>query len=238
MPVDGNRAPRPCPWGGSRCWRSTAARDAMIGSGSHVCGPPWVALAATWENGVPEATSAAAAWASRLAGVHRGRQHAVSNSARCRLEVALQLAPRGSRRRRGPPAARAGGGDELHLLVDERRRHGAQHLVPGERLAGQAAAVPDVLPHRLLQDLGHHLGDLRAQVGAGGGSAGPASRSRAAASATPRTIWWPISVSRYVATKALVAVGWSPDPSWPLPAPLTGGSCCSPLDERYAWEFR
>ncbi len=51
-------------------------------------------------------------------------------------------------------------------------------------------------------------------------------------SATSRTIWWPTSVSRYVATKALVAVGWSPDPSWPLPAPLTGGSSCSPLDER------
>ncbi len=55
----------------------------MIGSISHVCGPPWVAFAATWENGVPDATSAAAAWASDWLEYTPTVQHAVSNSARC-----------------------------------------------------------------------------------------------------------------------------------------------------------
>ena len=55
------------------------------------------------------------------------------------LEVALQVGLAGA----DPGQVllqRAGRGDELHLLVDERGRHRAQHLGPGQRLAGDGCS--------------------------------------------------------------------------------------------------
>ena len=56
-------------------------------------------------------------------------------------------------------------GDELHLLVDERGRQRVEHLLAGDRLAGEATAVRDVLALLRLENLGHDMVDLPGQVG-------------------------------------------------------------------------
>ena len=91
---------------------------------SQLWGPPCVAFAATCENGVPKATSAAAAWAAVWLGYTAAVQHAVSNWPRAARSSAAG-------RPRGADAGqvlleRARRGDELHVLVDERCGQGAQ----------------------------------------------------------------------------------------------------------------
>ena len=69
---------------------SRSAADGRLDTNSdstwHPCGPPplLAVFAATWENGVPEATSAAAAWAAVWLEKTAAVEHAVSNSALCR----------------------------------------------------------------------------------------------------------------------------------------------------------
>ena len=134
-------------------------------STSQPSAPPPLALvpAATVANGVPEATWAAPACAALSLEKTAAVRQAVSNCRAVRREVVLQVGV--ARADAGQVLLQCAGlGHELHLLVDERGRHGVQDLLPGQRLAREAAAVADVLALWCLQDLGHDLRDLPGQV--------------------------------------------------------------------------